>query len=118
MTSEVKKIDQLDQFELYVTEAKIRQLKNWLAAPPKISLHGFWEVKSNFEDNWQEHVYHILLINNISPVWILDILSEEPDRLAPTKVTIQCISHYVKNQISVILNNYIIKNNLKQMIVT
>ena len=103
------------QQQISCLKSKIEFLENISKTPPNVLLAGFQEVNSSLTHHWKDHVYDILLRNNISPVWILDIINLEPTEPVCNKVLIQFVSHYVKTKVFIRLHNFIKTNHYNQL---
>lgn len=103
------------QQKINILQCKLEFLKKISKSPPSFILTGFQEVDSLLQDNWKDHVYYILLKNNISPVWILDIINLEPHKPICNRVLIQFVSHDVKTKVCIQLRHFIKHNNYKKL---
>ena len=66
-------------------------------------IYGIMDIPTEFSDNWKNQVTHILTINNINPNWILNEINLHTNTEYPYFVTIQFISHCVKETVFNIL---------------
>ena len=96
-----------------IIKNKISVLEELLLSPPHLIMHGLEELNSIFSNDWKRVVYNILLVNDISPVWILNLSSLEPEKRFPNKVKIEFFSIYVKRKVFHKLDRYIENNSFK-----
>jgi hypothetical protein len=94
------------------------ELESLIKNPPFIVIYGIMDIPSEFSDDWKTQVTHILTINNINPNWILNKINPHTNTEYPYFVTIQFISHCVKETVFTILSNYIVANNFDGIYIT
>lgn len=113
--TEKKVIDQINAIE-----KRIEELEKYMKTPSYISIYGIMdmeiplELSDNFyaSNEWQDRVNHLLATNNIHPSWILDKFmysTTESDNI----VTIQFISHCVKDSVFDILSKYLSAHDIE-----
>ncbi len=88
---------------------KISLLNDYIKNPPFIIINGIMDIPSD-QSHWKNHVINILVANNINQNWILDIINPNIDNNYPDSITVQFISHCVKEQVYTILTNYLTNN--------
>jgi hypothetical protein len=76
------------------------------------------DIPSEFSNDWKAQINHILAINNINPNWILNKINPHPNTEYPYFVTIQFISHCVKEIVYSILSKYLDDNNFDSAYIT
>ena len=97
---------------------RIDELESLIKNPPFIMIYGVMDIPSEFSNDWKAQVTHILTINNINPNWILNKINPHPNMECPYFVTIQFISHCVKETAFNILSKYIANNEFDSVYVT
>ena len=90
---------------------RIDELESLLKKPPCIVIYGIMNIPSEFTNDWKAQITHILTINNINPNWILNKINPHAKSEYPFFVTIQFISHSVKETTFTILSKYLVANN-------
>jgi hypothetical protein len=96
---------------------KLRQLKKqiddletFVKNPPYIVITGIMDIPSDYMSDWKKQLTFILNINNINVNWVLDTINPNMNNKSPYSVTIQFISHCVKDVAYKILVDYITNN--------
>jgi hypothetical protein len=74
------------------------------------------DIPSEFTTDWKAHVNHILALNNINPNWILSITKSNTN--CPYFVSINFISHCIKETVFNILSEYIESQEFEGVYVT
>jgi len=97
---------------------QIDELESLIKKPPFIVIYGIMDIPSEFSDDWKNQINHILTINNINPNWILNKINPHTNTKYPYYVTIQFISHCVKETVFNILSEYITANNIDGVYIT
>jgi hypothetical protein len=97
---------------------RIDELETLIKNPPFIVFYGVMDIPSEFSNNWKAQVTHILTINNINPNWILNKINPHPNTEYPYFVTIQFISHCVKEMAFTILSKYLDDNDFESVYIT
>jgi hypothetical protein len=97
---------------------RIDELESLIKNPPFIVFYGVMDIPSEFSNDWKAQVTHILTINNINPNWILNKINSHPNTEYPCFVTIQFISHCVKEMTFTILSKYLDANDFDSVYVT
>ena len=89
---------------------QIGELENYIKSPPFIIVNGIMDIPSDFLTDWKLHLAHILKVNRINDNWILDTINPNKNDKMPYSVTIQFISHCVKEVVYNRLVTYITNN--------
>ena len=97
---------------------RIDELESLIKNPPFIVFYGVMDIPSEFSNDWKAQVTHILTINNINPNWILNKINPHPNSEYPYFVTIQFISHCVKEMAFTILSKYLDDNDFESVYIT
>jgi hypothetical protein len=98
---------------------QINELENYLKTPPFIVIYGVMDLPSEFSNtDWKAHVNYVLNTNNINPNWILNTINPQTNSNCPYFVTIQFISHCVKETVFTILSDYITLNEFEGVYIT
>ena len=97
---------------------RIDELESLIKNPPFIVFYGVMDIPSEFSNDWKAQVTHILTINNINPNWILNKINPHPNTEYPYFVTIQYISHCVKEMAFTILSKYLDDNDFESVYIT
>jgi hypothetical protein len=97
---------------------RIDELESLIKNPPFIVFCGVMDIPSEFSNDWKAQVTHILTINNINPNWILNKINPHPNTEYPYFVTIQFISHCVKEMAFTILSKYLDDNDFESVYIT
>jgi hypothetical protein len=97
---------------------RIDELESLIKNPPFIVFYGVMDIPSEFSKDWKAQVTHILTINNINPNWILNKINPHPNTEYPYFVTIQFISHCVKEMVFTILSKYLDDNDFESVYIT
>jgi hypothetical protein len=97
---------------------RIQELETFISQPPFIIFNGIQDIPSDFSDDWKNHVNYILNLNKINPNWILDLTNPTIIHNKTCNVTIQFVSHCVKNHVYKILTNYIKVNQFDEVSLT
>ena len=97
---------------------RIDELESLIKNPPFIVFYGVMDIPSEFSNDWKAQVTHILTINNINPNWILNKINPHPNTEYPYFVTIQFISHCVKEMAFTILSKYLDDNDFESVYIT
>lgn len=98
---------------------RITELESYIKTPPFIVIYGIMDIPSEFSTNdWRAHVNHILNKNNINSNWILNTINPHANTNCPYFVTIQFISHCIKETVFNILSNYITTNEFDGVYIT
>jgi hypothetical protein len=97
---------------------RIDELESLITKPPFIMIYGVMNIPSEFSNDWEAQVTHILTINNINPNWILNKINPHPNTEYPYFVTIQFISHCVKEMVFTILSKYLDDNDFESVYIT
>lgn len=97
---------------------RIDELESLIKNPPFIVFYGVMDIPSEFSNDWKAQINHILAINNINPNWILNKINPHPNTEYPYFVTIQFISHCVKEIVYSILSKYLDDNNFDSAYIT
>jgi hypothetical protein len=97
---------------------RIDELESLIKNPPFIVFYGVMDIPSEFSNDWKAQVTHILTINNINPNWILNKINPHPNSEYPYFVTIQFISHCVKEMVFTILSKYLDDNDFESVYIT
>jgi hypothetical protein len=97
---------------------RIDELESLIKNPPFIVFYGVMDIPSEFSNDWKAQVTHILTINNINPNWILNKINPHPNTEYPYFVTIQFISHCVKEMVFTILSKYLDDNDFESVYIT
>jgi hypothetical protein len=97
--------------------SKIKQLKKqvddletFIKNPPYIMITGMMDIPSDYTSDWKKQITFILNENNINMNWVLDTINPDINNQMPYSVTIQFISHCVKDVVYKILVDYITNN--------
>lgn len=89
---------------------RINELEFYIKTPPFITFYGVMDIPSEFLNDWKAQVNHILTKNNINPNWILNMfIPNQNTECTPYIVTIQFISHCVKDNVFDILSKYLLE---------
>jgi hypothetical protein len=97
---------------------RIDELESLIKNPPFIVFYGVMDIPSEFSNDWKAQVTHILTINNINPNWILNKINPHPNTEYPYFVTIQFISHCVKEMAFTMLSKYLDDNDFESVYIT
>ena len=97
---------------------QIDELESLIKNPPLIVIYGLMDIPSEFSNNWKAQITHILTINNINPNWILNKINPHANTEYPYFVTIQFISHCVKEKVFTILSKYLVDNDFDGVFIT
>ena len=97
---------------------RLDELESLIKNPPFIIIYGVMDIPSEFSTDWKAQVTHILSINNINPNWILNKINPHANTECPYFVTIQFISHCVKETAFNILSKYIADNEFDSVYIT
>jgi len=97
---------------------RIDELESLITKPPFIMIYGVMNIPSEFSNDWEAQVTHILTINNINPNWILNKINPNVNTEYPYFVTIQFISHCIKETVFTILSQYLAVNDFDDVYVT
>jgi hypothetical protein len=97
---------------------RIDELESLIKNPPFIVFYGVMDIPSEFSNDWKAQVTHILTINNINPNWILNKINPHPNTEYHYFVTIQFISHCVKEMAFTILSKYLDDNDFESVYIT
>jgi hypothetical protein len=97
---------------------RIDELESLITKPPFIMIYGVMNIPSEFSNDWEAQVTHILTINNINPNWILNKINPNANTEYPYFVTIQFISHCIKESVFTILSQYLAVNDFDDVYVT
>ena len=97
---------------------RIDELESLIKNPPFIIIYGVMDIPSEFSTDWQAQITHILAINNVNPNWILNKINPYANTECPYFVTVQFISHCVKETVFNILFNYIARNEFDGVYIT
>ena len=97
---------------------RIDELESLIKNPPFIVFYVVMDIPSEFSNDWKAQVTHILTINNINPNWILNKINPHPNTEYPYFVTIQFISHCVKEMVFTILSKYLDDNDFESVYIT
>ena len=97
---------------------KIQELETFISEPPFIIFNGLQDIPSDYSDDWKNHVNYILNLNKINPNWILDLVKPITIQNKICNVTIQFVSHCVKQHVYKILTNYIKENKFDEVSLT
>jgi len=92
---------------------RIDELESYILTPPFLVIGGVMDIPSEFSNDWKVQVSHILTENNINPNWILNTTQPNVDTQCPCFITIQFISHCVKDTVFEILSTYIAENEFE-----
>ena len=92
---------------------RIDELESYILTPPFLVIGGVMDIPSEFSNDWKAQVFHILTENNINPNWILNTTQPNVDTQCPCFITIQFISHCVKDTVFEILSTYIAENEFE-----
>lgn len=111
--TEKKTVDQISNLI-----KRIDELESIIKNPPFIVFYGVMDIPSEFSNDWKAQINHILAINNINPNWILNKINPHPNTEYPYFVTIQFISHCVKEIVYSILSKYLDDNNFDSAYIT
>jgi hypothetical protein len=97
--------------------SKIKQLKKqvddletFIKNPPYIMITGMMDIPSDYTSDWKKQITFILNENNINMNWVLDTINPDINNQMPYSVTIQFISHCVKDVVYKTLVDYITNN--------
>ena len=97
--------------------SKIKQLKKqvddletFIKNPPYIMITGMMDIPSDYTFDWKKQITFILNENNINMNWVLDTINPDINNQMPYSVTIQFISHCVKDVVYKTLVDYITNN--------
>jgi hypothetical protein len=97
--------------------SKIKQLKKqvddletFIKNPPYIMITGMMDIPSDYTSDWKKQITFILNENNINMNWVLDTINPDIKNQMPYSVTIQFISHCVKDVVYKTLVDYITNN--------
>jgi hypothetical protein len=97
--------------------SKIKQLKKqiddletFIKNPPYIIITGMMDIPSDYTSDWKKQITFILNENNINMNWVLDTINPDINNQLPYSVTIQFISHCVKDFVYKTLVDYITNN--------
>ncbi len=97
--------------------SKIKQLKKqvddletFIKNPPYIMITGIMDIPSDYTSDWKKQITFILNENNINMNWVLDTINPDIKNQMPYSVTIQFISHCVKDVVHKTLVDYITNN--------
>jgi len=97
---------------------RIDELESLIKNPPFIIIYGVMDIPSEFSTDWKAQITHILTINNVNPNWILNKINPHANNECPYFVTVQFISHCVKETVFNILFNYIARNEFDGVYIT
>jgi hypothetical protein len=97
---------------------RIDELESLITKPPFIMIYGVMNIPSEFSKYWEAQVTHILTINNINPNWILNKINPHANTEYPYVVTIQFISHCIKETVFTILSQYLAANDFDDVYIT
>ena len=92
---------------------RIDELESYILTPPFLVIGGVMDIPSEFSNDWKAQVSRILTENNINPNWILNTTQPNVDTQCPCFITIQFISHCVKDTVFEILSTYIAENEFE-----
>lgn len=90
---------------------RIDELESYIKTPPFLVIGGVMDIPSEFSNDWKSHVNQILSENNIHPGWVLNTTQPSVDSKCPCFVTVEFISHCVKDTVFDILSQYIAEND-------
>jgi hypothetical protein len=71
---------------------------------------GMMDIPSDYTSDWKKQITFILNENNINMNWVLDTINPDINNQMPYSVTIQFISHCVKDVVYKTLVDYITNN--------
>ncbi|MEI7487714.1 MAG: hypothetical protein WCJ72_09950 [Chryseobacterium sp.] len=97
---------------------QIDELESLIKNPPFIVFHNMMDIPSEFSNDWRAQITHILSINNINPNWILNKINPHSKTEYPYFVTIQFISHCIKETVFTILSKYLNTNDFDNVYIT
>jgi len=89
---------------------QIDDLESYIKNPPSIIINGIMDIPSDYLSDWKKQITFILNVNNINVNWVLDTINPNINDKVPYSVTIQFISHCVKDVVYKILVDYITNN--------
>ncbi len=89
---------------------QIDELESSIKNPPFIIINGIMDIPSDYSSDWEKHLTFILKVNNINVNWVLDTINPDINNKLPYSVTIQFISHCVKDVAYKVLVDYITNN--------
>lgn len=94
---------------------QIKELEKFITKPPCIVIYGIQEVLPDATTVWEDRIKELFMLNNINTNWILDIINPNNSKY-PDSITIQLISHCVKERVYLKLSNYISENKIDAII--
>jgi hypothetical protein len=98
---------------------QLNELESYIQTPPSLVICNVMNIPSEFPAaDWKTRVTNFLTRNNINPNWILKITQPHNDIQFPDSVSIQFISHSVRDLIFNILTQYVASNNFEGVYVT
>jgi hypothetical protein len=89
---------------------QIDDLESYIKNPPSIIINGIMDIPSDYLSDWKKQITFILNVNNINVNWVLDTINPNINDKVPYSVTIQFISHCVKDVAYKVLVDYITLN--------
>ena len=89
---------------------QIDDLESYIKNPPSIIINGIMDIPSDYLSDWKKQITFILNVNNIYVNWVLDTINPNINDKVPYSVTIQFISHCVKDVAYKVLVDYITNN--------
>jgi hypothetical protein len=89
---------------------QIDDLESYIKNPPSIIINGIMDIPSDYLSDWKKQITFILNVNNINVNWVLDTINPNINDKVPYSVTIQFISHCVKDVAYKVLVDYITNN--------
>ena len=104
--------------QINILTKRLDELENNIKTPPFVIIYGVMDIPSEFTTDWKAHVNHILALNNIDPNWILSITTPHSNTNCPYFVSINFISHCIKETVFNILSEYIGSQEFEGVYVT
>ena len=104
--------------QINILTKRLDELENNIKTPPFVIIYGVMDIPSEFTTDWKAHVNHILALNNIDPNWILSITTPHSNTNCSYFVSINFISHCIKETVFNILSEYIESQEFEGVYVT
>ena len=96
---------------------RIDELESFIKKPPCIVIQGIMDIPSEFSNDWKLHLTHILNTVKVNDHWILAVKPNK-DVNVPCFITLQLISHCVKEIVFDLLYQYITINEFEGVIIS
>jgi hypothetical protein len=96
-------------------QQQLTELDHLVTTPPSVIVYNIQELINESSNDWAELVKNFLNSININTNWILDVINPSNSK-DPEYITIQLISHCVKDKVYTIISNYVLEKNINALI--